>query len=67
VRVTGSAGASGISSSSGSASRRRAFGIGEQHGQFVVVEAERSQVNVGIPQFGQFRAEQIVIEGREFG
>src|ERR1035441_7312811 len=42
-------------------------GLGKQHGQLVIAEAQCSQVNVSVPEFCQLFAEQVVVERRQFG
>jgi len=37
----------------------RGFGVRQEHAQLVVAEAESAEVNLGVPQFGQFGRERL--------
>ena len=68
ARVTGSAGASGTSSSASSVAGSPAvrLGLGEQRAQFVLIEAEHLQAKFGILEFPQFPAERIFVSHPPF-
>jgi hypothetical protein len=45
----------------------RAFGIGQQHGKFVAAEAQPPEVDLAVPEFGEFRGECLVFPSGQFG